>query len=433
MLTGIQNVLINGATPGCIVLNGKLIEGIYGQGDDIPFVDSWIDGHGCEAYPAGIDMHVHDRWGEPEREDPQHLEAACIQGGTATIVTMPNTKPPYDRAEQTKARLSGFEAINVLAWIAATRTNFTNRYEAHSLFGKQIPGSKLMMASTNNPETLVDDEPTQRRILEENADIGCLTTVHAEAEDLIKRNRQDYERMFRQLTCKHHCKIRASEVEVEGIRRILNTHDDVGGRIHIAHVSTVRGIQLILDAKDRGQDVTFETCPHYWIFNESLVEQENGGRFKMNPALRSPYEQKAVLKHFLAGDVDVSATDHAPHPRHLKAILGLDECPSGVPGVETHVPLVYKLKNSGVISAERFISLTSGRAAQILGLNKGALETGFDADIILIDRNSTRMISDETVQSKCGWTPYQGETVCRIPLVIIGGQIVKHYFGYQTA
>lgn len=432
-MTGIYNILINGGKPSCIVIDGKLIVGIYEQGDDIPFVDCWIDGHGCEAYPAGIDIHVHDRWGEPEREDPEHLEAACIEGGTGTIVPMPNTKPTYDRAEQTKTRLSGFKILNVLVWIAATRTNFKNRFEAHRLFGKQIPGSKLMMASTNNPEALVDDERSQRRILEENAEIGCLTTVHAEAEDWINRSRKDYAEMFGQLTVQHHCKIRASEVEVEGIRRILNIHIDVGGRIHIAHVSTVAGIKLILDAKDRGQNVTFETCPHYWTFNESWLERENGGRFKMNPALRSPDEQKAVLNHFLAGDVDVSATDHAPHPRNLKALLGLDECPSGVPGVESHIPLVYRLKHSGIISAERFISLTSGRAAQILGLNKGAIKPGFDADIILIDPNNTRTISDEAVRSKCGWTPYQGETVCLIPLVMIGGQIVKHYFGYRTA
>lgn len=431
-MTGINNILINGTTPGCIVLDGKLIEGVYEQGDKTPFVDCWIDGHGCEAYPAGIDMHVHDRWGEPEREDPQHLEAACIQGGTATIVTMPNTKPPYDRAEQTQARLSGFEAVNVLAWIAATRTNFTDRREAHRLFGRQISGSKLMTASTTNPETLVDDEPSQRLILEQNAEIGCITTIHAEAENWINRNRQDHALMFGQLTVQHHCKIRESEVEVEGIRRILNIHREVGGRIHIAHVSTVGGIRLILVAKDRGQNVTFETCPHYWTFNESWLERENGGRFKMNPALRSPDEQKAVLNHFLAGDVDVSATDHAPHPRKLKGLLGLDECPSGVPGVETHIPLVHRLKKSGVISAERFISLTSGRAAQILGLNKGALKPGFDADIILIDPNRKKVISDGTVRSKCGWSPYSGETVCQIPLVIIGGKIVRHYFGYQT-
>jgi len=425
-MIGIYNIVINGETPGSIVVNGNVIEGTYKQGALTPAVGEWINGHGCESYPAGIDPHVHDRWGEPEREDTEHLEAACIEGGVGTIVVMPNTKPPYDRAEQTTARLSGFNTINVLAWMAATRTNYNERCEVHRFFPGLIPGSKLMMASTNNPETLVDDDLSQRRILEENADIGCITTIHAEAEDLINRNRLDYQRMSRQLMVAHHCKVRASPVEVEGIRRILNIHRDVGGRIHIAHVSTVGGIELILDAKARGQLVTFETCPHYWMLNDSWIERQNGGDYKMNPALRPPAEQQRVFEYFCSGAVDLSATDHAPHPSRLKTLPGLDECPSGVPGVETNIPLVYRLKQRGDISAKQFVDLTSRHAAQILGLNKGELKAGFDADIILLDPRKTETLADDRIKSKCGWTPYRGEEVSPVALMIVGGQIVKN-------
>jgi dihydroorotase len=427
-MIGVKNVLINGEEPGAIVFDGKLIHNVYKPGDILPSDVDWINGHYCEAYPAGIDMHVHDRWGETKREDPEHLEAACVAGGTATIVTMPNTIPPFDQANQTRKRLAGFNSINVLAWIAATRTNYKEREEAYHSFPRQIPGAKLMMASTNNPHTLVDDSLSQRHILEDNADLGCITTIHAEAEDLIKRNEKDYEQMYGRLLRQHHCKIRESPVEVEGIRRILNIHHDVGGRIHIAHVSTADGIKLILRAKDRGQNVTFETCPHYWTFNSSWVEAENGGFYKMNPALRSPEEQLIVLQHLCNGDVDVSATDHAPHPRDAKTSPLLSECSSGVPGVETNVALLYELKTRRMISTKRFIDLASANAAKILGLNKGELAAGYDADMILIDPIAKTKLDDAGVKSKCGWTPYAGMNVNKIVFVVIGGQVVAQNF-----
>lgn len=429
---GIYNVLLNGTTLGGIVFIGNKIYCVYAGAGLHEDCTEWVNGKECEAYPAGIDIHVHDRWGEPEKETPETLIASCHEGGVATVCGMGNTKPPYVFAHQTEARFAGFagKPLNFFGWMACTRDNKKERQETRTHQKDKVIGGKLMMASTNNPESLVDDEPSQMQILEENASLGITTAVHAEAEDLLNRSRAQYEQLFNPLRVEHHCLVRSGPVEVVGVTRILDLHHTVApaSPLHICHIASNGSVEAIMRAKDRGQNVTFETGPHYWSFDENWLQGENGGLFKMNPALRTLEDKDAIFRFLCEGTVDVMATDHAPHERGKKRNYNLDSCPSGLPGVQWALLLVYQLMRQGYITKQQFIGLTSEKAAKILGLKKGALKPEFDADVVLIDPSQDTYFSDETTHSKAGYNPYRLTTINgRITGLVIAGTMVKNH------
>ena len=430
-MIGLRNVVIDGQRSR-IVFEGKQI--FYICGDEGPLASdiAWTNGKRCQAFPATIDIHDHDRWGESAKEDPEHLEVACYEGGVGTIITMPNTIPAYVRADQAEIRLAGFSKSNltVLAWGGTTRDNFQERLQMLQYSQRRTPGFKLAMASTTNPATLIDDYVSQRRILEENAVLNALTLVHAEAEDWINASRAEIQAKIAnaELGVEDHCRVRASEVEVEGIRRILQAHYEIRSQapIHICHLSTVGGLNEIIKAKNRGQLVTCEVCPHYLVFNESMLRGVNGGFYKMNPSLRPPREQNAMVDALCNGEIDMVASDHAPHKKDEKKQTLLDKCPSGVPGVQTLTLLVYHLMSRGLITAERYVELTSANAAKLVGLKKGKLAIGYDGDVVLIDPNESTLFTNQSMKYKCGWTPFHGMHASgKIRMLILGGKIVK--------
>ena len=428
---GIYNVHINGGGKGQIVFDGNKIFDVYQTGRPTPReITEWVDGKGAFAEPAMVSMHEHDRWGESHKEDPEHLERAAIAGGMGTIAPMPNTNPAFIYFRQFEERLAGFKnsPLTVKAFGGVTRDNFSERREMWKYHRNSLAGFKLAMASTTNPATLVDDRPSQRKILEENAEIGALTAIHAEAEDYINRSRQQILREQGSLLVRHHCLVRNSEVEVEGVRRILEDHYAIGSKspIHICHLSTLGGLYLVKRARERGQNVTCETCPHYWVFNQTMIERVSAGKYKMNPALRPPWEQQGIMEALCRGEIDVVTTDHAPHEPEAKLHEELDKCPSGVPGVQTALLLTFDLRARGLMTKETFTKVTSENAARLLVLNKGVLKKGADADVVLIAPDETTTFTDESMKYKWATTPFHGMTVAgRITTVVLGGKIVK--------
>lgn len=427
-LRGFYNVLIEGVLPGSIVWDEAtgLIVGVYRPEQSGPSGIAWLDGLGFEAYPAFIDGHVHDRFDEPHKEDKEHLERACIAGGVGTIMTMPNNQAPFTRLDQLEARIArwGNSRLTVRFHIGAARENLTVIAGLSGLKNDWLGQVKEYDASSTNPSLLIDDEATQYRAAEAIGQSGKIKLVHAEYEPWLKRNQQQIE-AERRLCLDDHCIIRSPEVEVEGIRRAIKICRETGVPTHFCHVSTSRGLELIADAKSQGLEVTCETCPHYWRMHAGQMAIWRG-RAKMNPALRSAAEMKRVEEYVCRGLVDVVFTDHAPHTGAEKAETDYDKCPSGVPGVQTMGLSVYDLKARGRISAERFVDLTSRNAARIFGLNKGELAAGKDADLILINPDQTTLFMNAGMESKCGWTPFHGQTVRgSIAGVVLRGKVVK--------
>ena len=432
-IRGFTKVLIEGMCLGSIVWdeNTGLIVGVYLREQTAPAGVIWADGQGFEAYPAFIDGHVHDRFDESGKEDAEHLEAACIEGGVGTIMTMPNNRVPFTRLHQIAERIARWQGsrLTVRFHIGAARDNLPVIAGLRGLKNSWLGRVKEYDVSSTNPSLLIDDDQTQFRAAEAIGQSGRIKLVHAEYEPWLKRNRAQIE-LERELRLEEHCALRSAEVEVEGIRRAIEICRDTGVRTHICHVSTWRGLELIAFAKDEGLPVTCETCPHYWRLNEhDLLTMR--GRAKMNPALRSEEDMRKLEYYLCQGlVVDVVFTDHAPHKKEEKAAEEYDSCPSGVPGVETVVLSVYDLKAQGKITPARFVDLTSRNAARIFGLNKGELAEGKDADIVLINPGQTTLLHDQNMRSKCGWTPFHGQPVRgSIAAVVLRGKVVKELQG----
>ena len=382
-----------------------------------------VDCNGNYLLPGLIDGHVHFRQpGGENKEDWDHGEQSAIAGGVTTVCDMPNTEPPttnYELFEQ-KVSLIGNRQIDYYCYLGATTDN---QREIESLAGhKKFCGPKLYMGSSTG-SLLVSEQRDQYRVLEAAAVAGVRVAVHAENEALIKRNRDRYPEnppIFA------HCQIRDEEVEVTAIEQILRAAEDTGAKLRLCHVTTDRGVELAFDAKNRGVDVVVEVCVQHLFKTWDSLRGEFAGFNKMNPPFRKPETVLRLQQLVLQPDfVEVTATDHAPHTITEKSCGQYNSTPSGVPGVQTRLYMLWRLVANGLMSVERFVELTSGKEAELLGINKGKIGVGAIADLIVLDPSPVWRIHNDWIKSKCGWTPFHLEEVQgQLRTVIRHGQII---------
>ena len=195
-----------------------------------------------------------------------------------------------------------------------------------------------------------------------------------------------------------------SEAEEIIISRDIALAKLANGRLHIAHVSTEGSVRIIREAKERGINVTAETCPHYFSITEKAVEGYNTNA-KVNPPLRTDKDVNAIKQGLKDGTIDVIATDHAPHHRDEK-LREFDRAPYGISGLETALSLSLRLVNEGVLTMPQLVEKMTVNPAKILGLNKGTLKAGSDADIVMVDANKEYKVEAERFVSKGRNTPF---------------------------
>jgi dihydroorotase len=248
--------------------------------------------------------------------------------------------------------------------------------------------------------------------------------VHAQDEHRIEANRA---RLAGGRTAADHSRIQDLECELAAVRRYLDLADRHGVRITICHVSSADALELIAEhAHKRGERrVLAEAAPHYWALDRSWLEREDGTLYQMNPALREP-EQRARMERALvdADLVDYVATDHAPHTLEEKRRT-YGQAPSGVPGVESSLALLWTYGRPHGMTLSRFSALVTHRPSAVYGLGLGDLQPCDPAKVILFDPTRQWTISSDTVRSKCGWTPYDGCVVTgRVEATVLGGNVV---------
>ena len=208
--------------------------------------------------------------------------------------------------------------------------------------------------------------------------------------------------------------LRLSASEVEAIRTLAKLRGD--GPVHVAHVTCVEALDTV------PQGVTTEATPHHLFLDYTRPLKAFG---KVNPPLRGPADRQALWDAFAAGRIDIAATDHAPHTREEKE-EPFDEAPSGLPGVATSLPLLLRQVRAEALSLERFVEATAARPAEILGVPKGRIEVGRDADLIVVDAREVVRITPRRVRYKCGWTPFEGmEGVFPRTVYLRGERIVE--------
>ncbi len=376
-----------------------------------------INAKGKHVFPGLIDMHVHFR--DPGREDKETVftgSLAAALGGFTTVACMANTDPVADNQaviEYIINRAKAAGLVNVLPVGAITKGL---KGEELSEMGKMIEAGAI--AFSDDGRCLMDSS-VMRHALEYAGQFNKVIISHSEDHHLSDGGMMNESYLSTILGLKG---IPASAEESMVQRDILLARDF--GRVHIAHVSTAGSVDLIRRAKAKDIPVTCETAPQYFCLTEAAVEGYNTNA-KMNPPLRSEKDLEAVISGLRDGTIDCIACDHAPHNQEEK-MVEFAKASNGIVGLETSLGLVLtELVETKALTLADVVAKMSLNPANILGLKKGALKPGYDADVTIVDMNKEWTVDPDKFASKSRNTPFSGwKLKGRATHTIVGGRVV---------
>jgi dihydroorotase len=380
--------------------------------------DEIVDLEGAHVAPAFFDPHVHFR--TPGQEYKETLESgarAAVAGGFADVAMMPNTEPPLDEAYRVRGVRARAESLGLarLHVIAACTVGLAG--DALTEMSALAEAGAIAVSDDGRP---VESASRMRRVLEWARPLGLVVVTHA--EDLALRG----DGVMNEGPAATRLGLPGIPAAAEGaaIARDLELAALTGAHLHVAHVSTARGVELVRDAKRRGLRVTAETAPHYLLCTDEDVARL-GTAAKMNPPLRSAEDREAVLHGVVDGTIDCLATDHAPHHPDEKA-RSFAEAPFGVVGLETALAAALTALHHGARMplADVIERLTAG-PRRAFGLPQPALAAGDAADLVAFDPNVEWTVDPEAFHSLGRHTPFAGRTLRgRVLGTWIGGRCV---------
>ena len=345
-------------------------------------------------------MHTHLR--EPGFEYKETIKTgtnAAVKGGFTTVCAMPNTNPVNDNSSVTDFIIR--KAIQEGACTVYPIGAITKAQRGEELAEMGIMSAEGCVAFSDDGRPVMNSL-IMRRALEYSKTFNVPIISHCEDLNLSEGGMMN-EGL---LSVTSGLKGIPSEAEEIIVARDIALAGLTNGRLHIAHVSTEGSVRLVRDAKDRGINVTAETCPHYFSIKEDAVKGYNTNA-KVNPPLRAEKDIKAIKKGLKDGIIDVIATDHAPHHRDEK-LREFDDAPSGISGLETALGLSLKLVEEGILTMNQLIEKMTINPAKIMGINKGTLKNGADADVVIVDTNKEFKVESEKFVSKGKNTPFEG-------------------------
>ncbi|MEX0809539.1 MAG: dihydroorotase [Dongiaceae bacterium] len=370
-----------------------------------------IDATGLHVLPGAIDTQVHFR--EPGLEHKEDLESgtrAAVLGGVTAVFEMPNTTPPTTTAAAIAdkvARATGRAWCDFAFFAGASEENAGELASLERLPG--CCGVKIFMGSSTGSLLVADDYALESVL--RSGTRRC--AIHAEDEPRL-RERLALVREGADVSM--HPVWRDEETALKATRRIVALARKAGRRIHVLHVTTAEEMAFLAGAKDL---VTVETTPQHLTLAAPDCYERLGTFAQMNPPIRDARHRDALWRAVSDGVVDVIGSDHAPHTKEEKA-KPYPQSPSGMPGVQTLVPLLLDHVAQGRLTLERFVDLTSASAARIYNIaGKGRIALGYDADLTLVDLKAKWTIENDWIASKCGWTPFAGMKVTGRPIATI--------------
>ncbi|MBI4833901.1 MAG: dihydroorotase [Planctomycetes bacterium] len=409
-------------TANVFIKDGKIVS----VGTKAPKADKTINAKGLVVTPGLIDMHVHLR--EPGKEDEETIasgSAAAINGGFTSVACMPNTDPPVDNEASAEfvyiqAKRSG--KANVFPIGAVTKGR---KGEELAEIGQLARGGAVAFSDDGDP---VASAEVMRRGLEYSSMFNKAIIAHCENKTLIKEGVMN-EGYISTLLGLPGIPAVAEEIMVY---RDIALARLTGGKLHIAHISTAEAVNLVANAKKEGLKVTAEVTPHHFTLTDDAIKTPRFGgdgfntNFKMNPPLRTEEDRQALLDGLKNGTIDVIASDHAPHSPEKKDVE-FSVAPFGVIGLETVLPIMLtELVHKKILSLSEAIAKVTVNPARILGIPKGTLSPGADADITIINLNKEWTINPEEFKSKSRNCPFAGWKVKgKTVQVIIAGQPVS--------
>ena len=366
-----------------------------------------FDVKNLHVLPGVIDSQVHFR--EPGLEHKEDLESgsqAAVAGGVTAVFEMPNTKPLTTTVETLadKVRRARHRMFCDFAfYVGGTRENIADIPALEKL--EASAGIKVFMGSSTG-DLLVDDEASLDRII---AKISRRAAFHAEDEARLKARMP----LRRAGDPSSHPEWRDEEAALIATKRLVGLAEKHGTRVHVLHISTAEEMAFLADHKDFA---SVEVTPHHLTLSAPECYERLGTYVQMNPPVRGERHRQASWAALANGVVDVLGSDHAPHTREEKD-HAYPASHSGMTGVQTLVPIMLDHVNAGRLSLERFVDLTSHGPQRLFGIRaKGRIAAGYDADFTIVDLKRTETITNRWIESRVGWTPYDGVKVTGWPV-----------------
>ena len=383
-----------------------------------------IEAQGKYLIPGIIDEHVHFREpGLTHKADIYSESRAAVAGGVTSFMDMPNTNPQTTTQDllQRKFDLAAEKSLaNYSFYLGATNDNLS---EVVKTDPKRVCGIKLFMGSSTG-NMLVDQNDVLMRLFR---DAPCLIAAHCEDEQIIHANTVCSKDLASKgqvvLDAGIHPFIRTSEACYKSSFKAVDMAEHFGARLHVLHISTKAELSLFknnIPLKDK--KITAETCPHYLWFDDRDYD-EKGFTIKCNPAIKSHRDKEALIQALREGLIDTIGTDHAPHLLDEKMTDDYFTSKSGFPSIQHSLELMIKVLQNDL---PLLVQLMCHNPAILYQIDRrGFIREGYHADLALVDMNASRVISNQTEYSKCGWTPYDGlQTRCAVTHTFVNGNLV---------
>ena len=380
--------------------------------------DKVIDCSGLMIMPGMIDMHCHLR--EPGGEYKETIETgsrSAVAGGFTTICPMPNTNPTPDSAIVLQKIINEAKRVNLCNVLPFSSVTKGEKGEELVNFEEQLANGAIAFSDDGMP---IENASVIRKAMIETNKLGSFVSEHCE-EKSVSAGAINAGPIAEQLGVGG---VYPEAEEIMASRDIVIAETNKL-HTHICHISTKTSVDMIRSAKQRGVDVTCETCPHYFSFTVEEV-LSSGVNAKMNPPLREEKDRLAIIQGIKDGTIDAIITDHAPHSEEDKA-KGLAKAPNGIIGFETALSAVItNMVSKGLITYQDMVRAMSYRPAELLGLkDKGVIAEGKTADFTIFDPNKEYTYLKENIVSKSKNTPWIGKQLKgQVMYTVVSGRVV---------
>lgn len=396
---------------GAVVIDGEYIDKVLESPvSDTSAYDNVVDATGLYLFPGAIDDHVHFREpGLTHKADIATESRTAAAGGVTSYMEMPNTQPQTTTLELLKEKFqlaAENSRVNYSFFFGATNDNTDL---VTQLDPKRVPGVKLFMGSSTG-NMLVDDEGALRRLFQTSP---LLIMAHCEDTSIINQNIEQFRRKYKgqnDFPVRYHSRIRSVEACYRSSELAVRLAKETGARLHIAHVSSARELELFDAETDVQQKrITAEAVIAHLMFSTEDYDHL-GAKIKCNPSVKTAEDREALREALMDGRIDVVATDHAPHLLREKE-GGALRAMSGMPMIQFSLVSMLELSDQGYLPLERVAELMSHNPARLFNINRrGFIREGYYADLVLLDPEANWQVLSGRYYTKCGWTPMDERT-----------------------
>lgn len=412
-------------TQGDIVIKNGLIEKIDSH-ITIPYAATEVNAEGLLLLPGVIDDQVHFR--EPGLTHKANIETesrAAVLGGVTSYMEMPNTNPATltkEKLEEKFAIASKTSYANHSFFFGASNDNIEDIKRLNPL---DACGVKIFMGSSTG-NMLVDDEKALSDIFEFSPTI---IATHCEDEAMVVANKEKYKN-------EHHAAfhpiIRDREACIASSKKAIELAKRYNSRLHILHISTKEEVELFEKIPMKDKRITAEACVHHLWFSDSDYEKY-GNQIVCNPAIKSAEDREEVWNGLINGNIDVIATDHAPHTWEEKSGV-YPNCPAGVPLIQHTLLMMLEQVGHGKMSIEMMVDKMSHKVAELFDIkDRGYIREGYFADLVLVNPNKNYKVTKENIAYKCGWSPFEGYSFSNsIDYTFVNGILMQKFGEIQN-